>query len=65
MNVFPAVVNGTKFQEQQKTFVIHFFDVIQHTLIEHLLCGPTRCSCWHVEYEGPVQDLIYRGEPSS
>lgn len=24
MNVFPAVVNATKFQEQQKTFVIHF-----------------------------------------
>lgn len=32
MNVFPAVVNTTKFQEQQKTSVLHYVVVIQHTL---------------------------------
>lgn len=37
MNIFPAVVNATKLQDQQKTFVIHFFVIIQHTLIEPLL----------------------------
>lgn len=42
-----------------------FFVVIQHTLIEPLLWGPTRCSCWHVEYEGPVKYLIYRGSQAS
>lgn len=61
MNVFPAVVNATKFQEQQKTFVIHYFVVIQHTLAGSLHGGQTRHSCEHIGMMVPSQKLIYGG----
>lgn len=54
MNIFFAVIDGTKLQKQQKTFVTHFFVVIQHTLTESQHWGQARHSCWHICYKSPV-----------